>query len=257
MRLPPMSTCSIGCVRCIRSGRGWMRNLFTWRRGPEWPSCCSPAAPPRSIITMSFPGQAGLIDAEIRAARKIGIRFHAARGSMSVGESNGGLPPDSVCNAKNAFSPIASVSSGSITISRPARWCVWRWRRAHRFRRLRGCLQETADLTCRTEVRLHTHLAETRDENEYCLYHFRKRPLDLLERRRLDRSAHVAGSWNLFQSQRNRASRPSRRGDRTLPYIEYAVGLRLCAGGKPAPYRLPGRSRRGLAALPMTALSFQ
>ena len=55
-----------------------------------------------------FPNGAKLDD-EIRAAQEIGLRFHAARGSMSLGESAGGLPPDSVVEAKRPFSKTASA----------------------------------------------------------------------------------------------------------------------------------------------------
>jgi 8-oxoguanine deaminase len=129
-----------------------------------------------------FPrGQDRLIDVEIAAARRIGIRFHATRGSMSVGESQGGLPPDSVVQAEDAIladcerlisryhdpSPGAMVRIGLAPCSP--------------FSVSPQLMRESAELAARRGVRLHTHLAETHDEEKYCLERFGRRPLDLLE----------------------------------------------------------------------------
>ena len=129
-----------------------------------------------------FPrGHTGMMDAEIDAARRIGIRFHPTRGSMSVGKSKGGLPPDSVVQSEARIladsehvvrkyhdpSPGAMVRVGLAPCSP--------------FSVSPGLMRETAQLAERYGVRLHTHLAETRDEEAYCLSRFGKRPLDLLE----------------------------------------------------------------------------
>jgi cytosine/adenosine deaminase-related metal-dependent hydrolase len=61
-----------------------------------------------------FPrGQERLIDAEISAARDLGIRFHPTRGSMSRGQSQGGLPPDDVCQDNPATAPNANMTTRS------------------------------------------------------------------------------------------------------------------------------------------------
>jgi cytosine/adenosine deaminase-related metal-dependent hydrolase len=129
-----------------------------------------------------FPrGQATLIDAEIRAARRIGIRFHASRGSMSVGESGGGLPPDSVVQREERI--LSDCERVIRKYHDPSAGAMVRVALApcSPFSVSPRLLRETADLAGRTGVRLHTHLAETRGENEYCLNHFRRRPMDLLE----------------------------------------------------------------------------
>jgi len=129
-----------------------------------------------------FPrGQPKLIDAEIAAAQRIGIRFHVTRGSMSVGESEGGLPPDSLVETEEQVLAdserlvekyhdpgIGSMLQVALAPCSP-------------FSVSPRLLRETADLASRHAVGLHTHLAETRDEEKYCLEHFRKRPFDLLE----------------------------------------------------------------------------
>jgi 8-oxoguanine deaminase len=129
-----------------------------------------------------FPrGRGNLIDAQIEAARRIGMRFHPTRGSMSVGQSQGGLPPD-------------SVVQGEARILRDCERLIAKYHDAAPGSMLRVALapcspfsvspqlmRASAELAGRHGVRLHTHLAETRDEDAYCLSRFGKRPLDLLE----------------------------------------------------------------------------
>ncbi len=129
-----------------------------------------------------FPrGQSQLIDVEIGAARRIGIRFHATRGSMSVGQSQGGLPPDSVVQDEETI-----LGDSERLIDRyhnPAPGAMVRVALApcSPFSVSPGLMRATAELAERRGVRLHTHLAETRDEEAYCLSRFGKRPLDLLD----------------------------------------------------------------------------
>lgn len=129
-----------------------------------------------------FPrGRANLIDVQIDAARRIGMRFHPTRGSMSVGRSKGGLPPDSVVQSEERI-----LRDSERVIARyhdPAPGAMVRLALApcSPFSVSPQLMSATALLARRYGVRLHTHLAETRDEEAYCLERFGKRPLDLLE----------------------------------------------------------------------------
>jgi 8-oxoguanine deaminase len=128
-----------------------------------------------------FPrGQARLIDAEIAAARKIGIRFHPTRGSMSVGKSQGGLPPDSVVQSENAI--LEDCERLIRKYHDPAPGAMLRIALApcSPFSVSENLMRQTAAMAERHQVRMHTHLAETRDEQEYCLKRFGKRPLDFM-----------------------------------------------------------------------------
>jgi len=129
-----------------------------------------------------FPrGHARMIDAEVAAARRIGIRFHPTRGSMSVGRSQGGLPPDSVVQREERI--LADCERVIRQYHDPSPGAMLRIALApcSPFSVSPRLMRATADLAARHGVRLHTHLAETRDEEAYCLSRFRKRPLDLLE----------------------------------------------------------------------------
>jgi len=129
-----------------------------------------------------FPrGQEQLIDTEIEAARRIGIRFHPTRGSMSVGESKGGLPPDRVVQNEDRI--LEDCERVIRKYHDPAPGSMLRVGLApcSPFSVSPRLLRESAALAERHGVRLHTHLAETRDEEAYCLRRYRKRPLELLE----------------------------------------------------------------------------
>ena len=129
-----------------------------------------------------FPrGRANLIDVQIDAARRIGMRFLATRGSMSVGRSQGGLPPDSVVQREERI-----LSDSERLIAKyhdPASGAMLQIALApcSPFSVSPELMRATAELAHRHGVRLHTHLAETRDEEAYCQERFGKRPLDLLE----------------------------------------------------------------------------
>ncbi len=121
------------------------------------------------------------IDDEIRAAREIGMRFHATRGSMSLGESKGGLPPD---RAAEEEGHILRDSARAIEAHHDdARYAMTRVALApcSPFSVTTDLMRESARLARAYGVMLHTHLAETRDEDEFCLGMFGKRPLDYAE----------------------------------------------------------------------------
>ena len=125
--------------------------------------------------------QERLIDAEIAAARRIGIRFHATRGSMSVGQSKGGLPPDSVVQPEDVILDDCERLIARYHDPAPGAMVRIALAPCSPFSVSPRLMRETAELAERRGVRLHTHLAETRDEEAYCLTHFGKRPLDLLD----------------------------------------------------------------------------
>ena len=121
------------------------------------------------------------LDDQIEAARAMGVRFHAARGSMSVGESKGGLPPDSVVEDED-------------DILRDSRRLIETYHDSARFAMLRlvlapcspfsvspDLMRESVALARASGVHAHTHLAETRDEETYCRETFGKTPVELAE----------------------------------------------------------------------------
>lgn len=125
-----------------------------------------------------FPSGTELLESTITAAQAVGIRFHPTRGSMNLGQSQGGLPPDSVTETHDA---ILQASADAID----------RWHDPSADSRLQVALApcspfsvtsqlmaESAELARKKGVRLHTHLCETVDEEDYCLEHFGARPAD-------------------------------------------------------------------------------
>jgi cytosine/adenosine deaminase-related metal-dependent hydrolase len=129
-----------------------------------------------------FPrGRGNLIDAQIEAARRIGMRFHPTRGSMSVGRSKGGLPPDSVVQGEERILRDCERLIGKYHDGAPGSMLRLALAPCSPFSVSPDLMRASADLARRHGVRLHTHLAETRDEDAYCLSRFGKRPLDLLE----------------------------------------------------------------------------
>jgi cytosine/adenosine deaminase-related metal-dependent hydrolase len=121
------------------------------------------------------------VDDEIRAAREIGLRFHATRGSMSLGESKGGLPPDKAVEDEDF---ILRASQDAIEAHHDAsRFAMIRVALApcSPFSVTSDLMRESARMARRYGVMLHTHLAETRDEDAFCLSMFGKRPLDYAE----------------------------------------------------------------------------
>ncbi|MEA3507178.1 MAG: 8-oxoguanine deaminase, partial [Elusimicrobiota bacterium] len=123
-----------------------------------------------------------LIDAEIKAAQQMGIRFHPARGSMSLGESEGGLPPDSVIQSdsdilKESERVIEQYHDGS-----DFSMCQIVLAPCSPFSVTEKLMKETAELARDKEVYMHTHLAETKDEEDFCLEQTGMRPLAYMEK---------------------------------------------------------------------------
>ena len=121
-----------------------------------------------------------LIDAQIRAAQEIGIRFHPTRGSMSLGVDDGGLPPMRVVQTEDA---ILKDSERLINqYHDPSPYAMTRVALApcSPFSVTAELMKETAKLARKHNVLLHTHLAETRDEEAFCIDQYGLRPLALM-----------------------------------------------------------------------------
>lgn len=121
------------------------------------------------------------IDQQFAAASQLGIRFHASRGSMSRGKSCGGLPPDDLVQTvddilKDSERLVDKYHDDSKYSMRQVALAP-----CSPFSVTSDLMKETAVLARTKKVRLHTHLAETKDEEEYCLKLFNLRPLAYME----------------------------------------------------------------------------
>ena len=118
------------------------------------------------------------LDDEIRAAHELGLRFHAARGSMSLGESQGGLPPDSVVENEAAILKDCVRVIETFHDPKPGAMTRIVVAPCSPFSVTRDLMREAAALARHYQVQLHTHLAETRDENDFCRQRFGVLPVD-------------------------------------------------------------------------------
>ncbi len=121
------------------------------------------------------------LDDEIEAAGDVGLRLHASRGSMSLGVSRGGLPPDSVVEAEDDI--LADTQRLIEEYHDPAPGAMTRVVVApcSPFSVTSDAMRASAELARSYGVMLHTHMAETRDEEEFCLSTFGQRPLEYAE----------------------------------------------------------------------------
>ncbi len=178
-------------TRCLAPDAGlfeWLRTLY-----PIWMNLTPEAAYDSAQLGLSELALSGCttssdhlylypngvkLDDTIRAACDLGLRFHATRGSMSLGESQGGLPPDRAVEREDA---ILSDSARLIdTFHDAQRFAMTRIALApcSPFSVTGDLMRESAVLAREKGVMLHTHLAETQDEDAFCLSQFGLRPLD-------------------------------------------------------------------------------
>lgn len=121
------------------------------------------------------------IDDEIRAAQEIGVRFHACRGSMSLGESKGGLPPDRVVEDEDFILKDAQRAIETYHDPTPCAMLRIVIAPCSPFSVTPDLMREAAALGRSYGVHLHTHLAETLDEERFCLRQFGRRPVGYAE----------------------------------------------------------------------------
>jgi cytosine/adenosine deaminase-related metal-dependent hydrolase len=129
-----------------------------------------------------FPRDGGdLLAAEIDAARAIGLRFHPTRGSMDLGQSSGGLPPDHV--VEDLDTVLTATEKAIDTHHDPSFDSMLRIAVApcSPFSVTGDLLTQAAELARSRGVRLHTHLCETLDEETYCREHFGSTPVEYME----------------------------------------------------------------------------
>jgi len=120
----------------------------------------------------------GRLDDSIDAAREMGLRFHATRGSMSVGESQGGLPPDRVCEDEAAILADSQRLIETHHDASPRAMTRIALAPCSPFSVSADLMRQSAALArSHTGVHLHTHLAETLDEERYCVERFGMRPI--------------------------------------------------------------------------------
>jgi cytosine/adenosine deaminase-related metal-dependent hydrolase len=125
-------------------------------------------------------GGGDLITAEVTAARELGVRFHPTRGSMSLSVKDGGLPPDSVVQDDDTILADSQRLVEAHHDRSPTAMTRIALAPCSPFSVSTSLLTRTAELAEALDVRLHTHLAETQDEDAFCLQRFGRRPVDYL-----------------------------------------------------------------------------
>ncbi|MFN3256084.1 MAG: 8-oxoguanine deaminase [Ilumatobacter sp.] len=173
---------------------GWLQSLYPLWRSIDTESVYTSAWVGLAELALSgcttstdhlyvHPRGAGdLLTAEIDAARDLGIRFHPTRGSMSLSEKDGGLPPDDVvadddeilAACEEAVARHHDRSFGAMTRVALAPCSP--------FSVTEDLMVRTAELAERLDVRLHTHFAENAEDDEFSLATFGCRPMEYLER---------------------------------------------------------------------------
>jgi cytosine/adenosine deaminase-related metal-dependent hydrolase len=130
-----------------------------------------------------FPrGRAGIFEAEVEAAQGLGVRLVASRGSMDLGVSDGGLPPDALVEDLDAVLAETERLHGAFHQPGPGAHVQIAVAPCSPFSVTGRLMEESARLARRLGVLLHTHLAETVEEEAYCRELYGCSPVEYLER---------------------------------------------------------------------------
>jgi 8-oxoguanine deaminase len=121
------------------------------------------------------------LDDEIAGAKEVGLRLHASRGSMSLGQSKGGLPPDSVVDTEENILVDSERVIQSFHDPNPGSMLRIVLAPCSPFSVTGELMRQSVDLARRYGVHLHTHLAETQDEEAFCVEKFGYRPVGYMQ----------------------------------------------------------------------------
>lgn len=121
------------------------------------------------------------LDDEIEAAQQVGLRLHASRGSMSLGVSKGGLPPDSVVEDETFILRDSQRLIETYHDPTPGAFVRIVLAPCSPFSVTPDLMRASASLAREYGVHLHTHLAETQDEEKFCVEKFGHRPVSFME----------------------------------------------------------------------------
>ena len=176
------------------------RELFPWLKAlyPLWARLTPEALDLAATVAMAelmlsgctattdhhyvFPaGLEDAIDIEIAAAKRLGLRVLVTRGSMNLSERDGGLPPDSVVQTEDAILADSGRLIARYHERGPSAMVQVALAPCSPFSVTTSLMRSTAEFAAKHDVRLHTHLAETKDEDRFCRELYRCRPLDYLE----------------------------------------------------------------------------
>jgi cytosine/adenosine deaminase-related metal-dependent hydrolase len=171
---------------------GWLRELYPVWAGIDAESEYAAARTGLAELALSgcttvfdhhyvFPrGSRGLVEAEVQAARELGVRIVASRGSMDLGASAGGLPPDELVEDIDAVLADTERLAGELHDPGPGARVQIAVAPCSPFSVTRKLMAESAALARRLGLPLHTHLAETVEENAYCLELYGCTPVEYL-----------------------------------------------------------------------------
>jgi 8-oxoguanine deaminase len=176
------------------------RELFPWLQAlyPIWARLTPEAVELATMLAMAelmlsgctmttdhhyvFPhGVENGIDIQVAVAKHLGMRALLTRGSMNRSQRDGGLPPDSVVQDEDTILADSERVVGRYHDRSDDALIQIALAPCSPFSVTTSLMRATATLAQRLDVRLHTHLAETEDENRYCLELHQCRPLDYLE----------------------------------------------------------------------------
>lgn len=128
------------------------------------------------------PGSGDLLGAEIAAARRVGVRLHACRGAMDLGVSDGGLPPDEIVEETGAALDATREAIAEHHDPAPDATVRVAVAPCSPFSTSEALMRGSAEVAREAGVRLHTHFAEGRTEEEYCREHMGTTPIGYLDR---------------------------------------------------------------------------
>ena len=143
-------------------------------------SGCSTSTDHHYIFPKANSSQSDLLDATIEAAAEIGVRFHPCRGSMDLGSSAGGLPPDEVVEDREAILIATEAAIDRWHDPSPGAMTRIAVAPCSPFSVTAELMREAAELARGKGVRLHTHLAETLDEEQFCQQTYGQTPTEYL-----------------------------------------------------------------------------